>query len=150
VTTFICVQPDNPKPSKHKDTVSRDFSFENLNNFKRGLGMSDWNPVLSYDNVDVAYDCFWFIYTNLFKQNFPLKRKRLNKNYNAINKFMTNGLMVSRGTKNNLHLLAVSDPTPFNVNKYKTFKDIVQPKKRGVKRGTIRFVLTSYTIAAIF
>jgi hypothetical protein len=26
-------------------------------------------------------------------------------------------------------------------------KDIVQPEKRGVKRGTIRFVLTSYTIA---
>ncbi len=30
------------------------------------------------------------------------------------------------------------------------FKDIVQPKKRGVKRGIIRFVLTSYTIADIF
>ncbi len=30
------------------------------------------------------------------------------------------------------------------------FKDIVQPKKRGVKRGTIRFVLTSYTIADAF
>ncbi len=29
-------------------------------------------------------------------------------------------------------------------------KDIVQPKKRGVKRGTIRFVLTSYTIADVF
>jgi hypothetical protein len=29
-------------------------------------------------------------------------------------------------------------------------KDIVQPKKRGVKRGTIRFVLTCYTIADIF
>jgi hypothetical protein len=29
-------------------------------------------------------------------------------------------------------------------------KDIVQPKKRGVKRGTIRFVLTSYTIADAF
>jgi hypothetical protein len=29
-------------------------------------------------------------------------------------------------------------------------KDIVQPKKRGVKRGTIRTVLTSYTIADIF
>ncbi len=32
----------------------------------------------------------------------------------------------------------------------KEFKDIVQPKKRGVKRGTIRYVLTSYTIADIF
>jgi hypothetical protein len=30
------------------------------------------------------------------------------------------------------------------------FKDIVQPKKRGVKRGMNRFVSTSYTIADIF
>jgi hypothetical protein len=30
------------------------------------------------------------------------------------------------------------------------FKDIVLPKKRGVERGTIRTVLTSYTIADIF
>jgi len=29
------------------------------------------------------------------------------------------------------------------------FKDIVQPKKRGVRRGTIRFVLTSYTVADV-
>jgi hypothetical protein len=29
-------------------------------------------------------------------------------------------------------------------------KDIVQPKKRGVERGPIRTVLTSYTIADIF
>jgi hypothetical protein len=30
------------------------------------------------------------------------------------------------------------------------FKDIVQPKKRGVKRGTIGTVLTPYIIADIF
>jgi hypothetical protein len=30
------------------------------------------------------------------------------------------------------------------------FKDIVPSKKRGVERGTIRTVLTSYTIADIF
>jgi hypothetical protein len=30
-----------------------------------------------------------------------------------------------------------------------TFKDIVQPKKRGVKRGTNRFVSTSYAISDI-
>jgi hypothetical protein len=30
------------------------------------------------------------------------------------------------------------------------FKDIVQPKKRRVKRGTIRFVSTFYTIADAF
>ncbi len=37
-----------------------------------------------------------------------------------------------------------------NILNAELFKDIVQPKKRGVKRGTIRFVLTSYTIADIF
>jgi hypothetical protein len=31
-----------------------------------------------------------------------------------------------------------------------SIKDIVQPKKRGVKIGTNRFALTSYTIANIF
>ncbi len=30
------------------------------------------------------------------------------------------------------------------------FKDIVQPNMRGVKRGTIRTVMTSYTIADVF
>ncbi len=29
-------------------------------------------------------------------------------------------------------------------------KDIVQPKKRGVKRGTIRTIMISHTIADIF
>jgi hypothetical protein len=32
----------------------------------------------------------------------------------------------------------------------KGIKDIVQPKKRGVWRGTNRFVSTSYTIADVF
>jgi hypothetical protein len=30
------------------------------------------------------------------------------------------------------------------------FKGIVQPKKRGVERGTIRTVMTSHTIADVF
>jgi hypothetical protein len=30
------------------------------------------------------------------------------------------------------------------------FKDIVQSKKRGIKRGTIRTVMTSHTIADVF
>ncbi len=33
---------------------------------------------------------------------------------------------------------------------FMSLKDIVQPKKRGVERGTIRTILTSYTIADIF
>ncbi len=38
----------------------------------------------------------------------------------------------------------------FGSNGHSRFKDIVQPKKRGVKSDTIQFVLTSYTIADVF
>ena len=53
---------------------------------------------------------------------------------------------------NTLNALCVpSHPPPMHPPIFHTkFKDIVQPKKRGVKRGTIQFVLTSYTIADIF
>jgi hypothetical protein len=132
--TFICVRPDSPKPNIHKDTVSRDFSLANLNNFKRSLGLTDWNNVYNSDNVDTAYDCFWSIYTNLYKQKFPLKRRRFNKNNNAMNKFMTNGLLISRKTKNSLHLLAVADPSPQNLNRYKTFKSVYQRTIRAAKK----------------
>jgi hypothetical protein len=37
-----------------------------------------------------------------------------------------------------------------NIECFNTFKDIVQPKKRGVQRGINGFVSTSYTIADIF
>jgi hypothetical protein len=110
--TFICAQPNSPRTQSYKDTVSRDFSIANLNNFKGNLGQTDWSSVVSSNDVEEAYDCFWSIYLNLYKQNFPLKRKRFNKNFNAINKFMTPGLLTSRKTKNSLHLLAVSDPSP--------------------------------------
>ena len=41
---------------------------------------------------------------------------------------------------------SLTSPPPLE----KWFKDIVQPKKRGVKRGMNRFVSTSYTIADVF
>jgi hypothetical protein len=36
------------------------------------------------------------------------------------------------------------------ISRYCPFKDIVQPKKRGVKRGTIPTVMTSHSIADVF
>ncbi len=38
----------------------------------------------------------------------------------------------------------------YSVNVRFLLKDIVQPKMRGVKMGTIRTVMTSYTIADVF
>jgi hypothetical protein len=48
--------------------------------FKRQLNVANWNSVISKDDVDEAYDEFWTVYTGLFDQSFPLKKRRFNKN----------------------------------------------------------------------
>jgi hypothetical protein len=132
--TFICSQPDTHKSPSINSTVSRDFSLLNLENFKRDLSVTDWEPVLNANNVENAYDCFWSAYINAYNANFPLKRKRFNKNFNSKNKFMTVGLLTSRRTKNKLFAKAASDPSDQNINRYKLFKTIYQRTIRAAKK----------------
>jgi hypothetical protein len=132
--TFVGSKSANPSLNKSKTVVSRDFSANNINNFKRDLGLADWNNVMLSNDVDSAFDCFWSTYSTMYKQAFPLKRKRFNKNFNEKNKFMTAGLLVSRRTKDKLHLLAVSDPLPMNINKYKAYKSVYQRTIRAAKK----------------
>jgi hypothetical protein len=132
--TYICPQLGTPKAKVSETIVSRDFSMQNLNKFRLDLGVASWNNVLESDEADSAYDCFWSTYKNLYKTNFPLKRKRFNKNFNPLNKFMTQGLITSRRTKNKLHATAVSVPTDANINRYKAYETIYQRLVRAAKK----------------
>jgi len=105
--------------------------------------MADWSAVLLSNDVEIAYDCFWSVYKNLYQTNFPMKRKRFNRNYNALNKFMTPGLIISRRTKNNLHTKAIADPLPANINKYKAYKTVYQRLVRAAKKLYIADKLTA-------
>ncbi len=130
-----------PKPNSHNYKVSRDFSLTNLNNFKAELGTTNWNGVYDCNDASTAYACFWSVYNKLFSSHFPLKRKRINKNFNAMNKFMTQGLLTSRRNKNKLHELAVSEPTPANLNRYKAFKSVYQRVIRAAKNAILQIDL---------
>jgi hypothetical protein len=55
---------------------------------------------------------------------------------------MTQGLIVSRRTKNDLHTKAVTHPLPANINKYKTYKTIYQRLIRVAKKRYIADKLT--------
>jgi hypothetical protein len=50
---------------------------------------------------------------------------------------MTQGLIISRLTKKSLHIISVSDPSPANINRYKTFKQIYQRLIRAAKKLSI-------------
>jgi hypothetical protein len=55
---------------------------------------------------------------------------------------MSQGLLISRRTKNRLHTLAISEPTPANINRYKEFKTIYQRVIRAAKKRHIADKLT--------
>ncbi len=83
--------------------------------FKRQLILANWNSVYTKDDVDEAYDEFWTLYNGLFNQNFPLKKRRFNKNVHKLQNFMTNGLLSSRNNKKILHKTSIAFPTVQNV-----------------------------------
>ena len=124
-----------PAPKQqHRTVTTRDFSQNKLDGFRNELSMADWDSVTDKNCVDEAYEEFWNIYSNSYNRNFPLMRKRFNRNKHKINNFMTNGLLISRNTKKILHRTSISDPSAANIQKYKNFKTIYQRVIRGAKR----------------
>jgi hypothetical protein len=132
--TFVSIPGAVKTKHKHKTIISRDFSQQNLQNFKTALSIADWSNVTSLNDIDLAYDAFWSTYNSLYITNFPVKRIRFNKNRHKINNFMTGGLLVSRETKKKLHRVAVSDPNELNINKYKVYKSAYQRIIRAAKK----------------
>jgi hypothetical protein len=122
---FTFTRPVLPPVKKStKTTTSRNFSLNNLNNFKTALSGTDWLPVTNSNNVDDAYDIFWNSYSELFEVIFPKKQVRFNRNIHKMAPFMTAGLLVSRLTKNHLFKTKLLDNSPANAQKYKDFKTV--------------------------
>jgi signal recognition particle subunit SEC65 len=84
--------------------------------------------------VDAAYDEFWNIYSLIYNQTFQAKRQRFNKNIHKLQNFMTNGLLISRKTKNLLYKASISDPSMVNRVKYTTYKAVYQRVLRAAKK----------------
>jgi hypothetical protein len=134
---FTFIVPPNRRKNvvhNHQSIYSRNYSLQNLNNFKITLGTMDWTSVLSCVDVNLAYSEFWSKYKTCHDLHFPLSRKRFNKNIHKRQPFITNGLLISRNTKIKLHKKAVADPSVGNIQRYKTYKTLYCRILRGAKK----------------
>jgi len=130
--TFIC-NGKNVLPSQQKVVTSRIFSEQNILKFKLALANEHWLSISSETVTDSAYDAFWSIYNFHFANSFPLTKIKFNKNLHKINSYMSAGLLISRGTKNNLHKQSLSNPTPLIINQYKQFRNLYAKTLRAAK-----------------
>jgi hypothetical protein len=95
--TFLFLSSEINKP-KNEKRVSRNFSPENLQNFKQNLQQLTWENVLQSNNVNDSYNKFWDDFKQIFDLCFPCVKTKFNKNLHKINNFMTRGLLISRMT----------------------------------------------------
>jgi hypothetical protein len=72
----------------------------------------------------VALYAFWTDFKQSYDLCFPIVTTKLNRNIHKINGYMTSGLLVSRKNKLKLHKIALCDPLPVNVAKYKSYRNI--------------------------
>ena len=131
----VIIMADSPSSKSRKLTHTfRDFSQQNINNFTNNLNLISWNDVTSTDCPDQAFKNFNETFTTLHNLHFSPKTVKFNINYHKLEPWMSRGLLISRKTKLKLATQLSKFPTPANLSKYKTFRNIYNSTLRAAKK----------------
>jgi hypothetical protein len=105
-----------------------------MSHFRDELRNFSWNHVLIEQDVNNALDNFLDTFLTLFDLYFPTKTKRMNRNFDRMNEFMTKGLLTSRRQKNLLYKTQLTSPTLDNISHYRTYRNIYNSLLRKSKK----------------
>lgn len=123
-----------PHKTVNNFTERRYFTDENVAAFKNALSNLTWAEVMNSTDPNIAAQNFSELFKDLYDIYFPLKRARINRNKFPINAFMTKGLLISRKTKMKLDKKAKVSPSPDNINRSKTYRNIYNTLIKKAKR----------------
>ena len=121
-------------PSKQKTVSFRDFSTKNINNFRRALSSETWDNIYEMNDVQVSYNLFSDKFFSLYELFFPLKTCKFNVNLHKLEKWYTNGLIISRSEKIRLDKVASRTPSPANIIAYKTYRNLYNKLLKAAKK----------------
>ena len=121
---IIFTIPTRQYKPQFKTVLSRDFSNDNIKLFNRLLSNLSWNDVTCHNDPNKALDVFYDHYFSLYNNIFQQRSAKFNKNIHKKEKFMTSGLLVSRRTKNKLFKRSIYDPSSFNINTFKAYRNM--------------------------
>ena len=114
-----------PKPKRQDSVVStRDYSSENILRFREMLSKINWNFVTDSNCPQESYNLFSDFFNNMFDLYFPVISKKFNKNFAKIEKWCTNGILISRRNKLKLANLASNFPSHENTSKFKCYRNL--------------------------
>ncbi|XP_072180948.1 uncharacterized protein [Diadema setosum] len=97
-------------------------SKRNVELLKQNLFLEEWTDIYSINNVNLAYKCFNDKLLYYYENNIPLCRIRINRN-KPRNPWITKGILKSIKTRNFLYKLHIRNPTEYNLNMYKVYRN---------------------------
>ena len=117
--------------NKNPKTIqARSFKETNITIFKEMLASTDFSNIMEIHSPNEAYKEFIKLYQTKFEIAFPLKTKTIQSKYIKKEPWITNAILKSTLTKNNLYKIKLKCPTPENTTKYKIYNVLLNKLKR--------------------
>jgi len=105
-----------------------------MDNFKETISNINWNFVGEQEGPQNAYNVFSDTFLNLYELSFPVIHTRFNKNFHAIEPWMSKGLLISGKRKLELASISARIPSGENKNTFKTFRNLFNKTLRAAKK----------------
>jgi hypothetical protein len=122
------------KFSHPKVIEQRNFSQQNVQNFTTILLNQNWDHVLECNDTQLAYNLFSDTFFNLFNLAFPLTRVKFNRNIHGVEKWMSQGLLISRSNKNRLGKTYADNRSPINRHLFVNYRNVYNRTIRAAKK----------------
>ena len=132
--TFIQLEFDKSRQKTNTKSF-RSFSKHNIDLFKSQMSSISWDHYVEMNDTQVAFDTFWSTFSELFEEIFPVKKVKVNRKKDKMEKWMTKGLLVSRKTKLRLRQKALEHPTLTFKSDYKTYRNLYNKLVRKAKEN---------------
>ena len=129
------------KTPKPKYIKYRRLNKQNINTFISKLNRTNWD---SHGNQDLDTLCNTFTtkFANAYNDSFPIENIKFNKYKHKLNKWMTNGILISMKTKDKLYHSMIKENNECKrlqlLDKYRAYRNLLN--------GTIRNAKSKYWI----
>ena len=120
---FIFTYKTKTTPTKKERRKVRILGDKNINKFRNHLSEADWSQFYKTTDPNEALDKFYQIYNKSFNLSFPLRT--LSRNCAKDKDWITKDLKKRINKRNKLFQEKTLNPTPQNINLYKTIRNEV-------------------------
>ena len=111
----------------------RIYSEKNIIKFRDHLREKNFRNVLETECAENSYNNFIDTFKSTFDKAFPVTKCKPNKKHIKKAPWITDGLLTSSRTKQNLLMKKLEKPTAENIEAYKNFNNMYNKLKRITK-----------------